>query len=368
MVTVKKNINKLNEAMFVLYSLTKSFQYDELKKGMDKSCFDEQTFIKMLDEFAEIYKKIETTLDVSKEKLDFYFKPLNENNMSIDDFVMFYEFQNYEETLEQNVARVRNLTDEERLLEFAKILTEYHSQGNIEDAKKIHSLADILATLNESELSAENKVAILNVYCNKEKYLDEVARILSKTIAIIEEHSEEIKFIEDFFYEYWTKYVAKNDIIEQIEKSLNIEWKRNPNGIVIIPVFFIPNMLTISIADDGVTKEDVLRIGFLVDENFRQRKKASNIEDISNIMKVFSDKSKLDILNMIKNKPAYGKELADGLGLAKGTISHHMSSLMGIGVIDTLCESNKIYYSLNKKKFGEILDELKEYFTESSIL
>jgi DNA-binding transcriptional ArsR family regulator len=367
MVTVKKSINKLNEAGFLLHSLTQNFKYDEYKKGLETSCFDEQKYNKMLDKYVQIYKKIETTLDVSKEKIDFYFKPIDENNVCIADFVMLYEFHNYNETLEENILRVKNLSDDDRLLEYAKILTEYHTQGNIEDAKKIHSLADILNVLNESDLSAENKLALLNIYCNKEKYLDEVAGILSKTIAIIDEYSEEFKFIEEFFYEYWSEFVEGIDIIERIETILNIEWNRNPSGLVIIPTFFSPNMVTISIVDEDIASEDVLRIGFLVDENFRQRKKASNIEDIGNIMKVFSDKSKLDILNMIKNKPAYGKELADGLGLAKGTISHHMSSLMGIGVIDTLCESNKIYYSLNKKKFGEILDELKEYFIESSI-
>lgn len=362
MVTVQRNINKLNEAGFMLYSQTQNFNYEEYKKGLEASCFNKEVYMKMLDIFVENHKLIEDTLEVSKERIEFYFKPINDNHLSICDFVMLFDYQNNDETLEENVRRVENLSDEERLLEYAKILTEYHSQGNIEDANEIHTLADLLATLNESEFSDKNKLTILNTFCNKEKYLNEMAEILHKTIALLETHREKYAFIEEFFYEYWTKFISENDIIERIEKSLNIEWKHNPKGIVILPVLSSPNMVTISIADEGISKKDVLRIGFLIDENFRQRKKASNIEDIGNIMKVFSDRSKLDILKLIKDKPAYGKELADGLGLAKGTISHHMSSLMSIGVIDTLCESNKIYYSLNKKRFGEVLDELKEFF------
>jgi DNA-binding transcriptional ArsR family regulator len=222
----------------------------------------------------------------------------------------------------------------------------------------------MLNILNESEISDKNKIAIIDTFCNTDKHLKQLTNLLRKTIGILEDCSKEYQYIEEFFYEYWSDFISKNDIIEHIEKYINVEWKRNPAGIVVTPVLAQPRMVSISIPDEEVVKPDVLRIGFLIDKNLRLRKKATTMEDIGNIMKVFGDKSKLDILNMIKDKPAYGKELADGLGLAKGTISHHMSSLMSIGVIDTLCESNRIYYSLNQKKFTEILEELKEYFVK----
>ena len=62
-------------------------------------------------------------------------------------------------------------------------------------------------------------------------------------------------------------------------------------------------------------------------------------------IKQLSDKTKLDILMMIRDKSAYGTELAKATGVTSGTISHHMSVLLEKGLIRVKKVENKTYYS-----------------------
>lgn len=367
MVTVQNKFNQLNEAVLFLYSIAQDLNYEDLKKDARDSIFGEKLYMKMLDTVIHIQNAIKNKLEVSKEKIDFYFKPINENDLCIDDFVMQYDYASCIDTLTENIQRLREQSQEERLMEYAKLVTEYRSHGNLEEVNLICNLSDFINALSKSNFSDENKMTILKIYCNKEQYEEEIKEIISKTISILEECEEEYQWIQTFCYDYWTNYIKTHDIREMISENSNVEWNYNSNGIVIQPMLAHCSQLSISIPDpDESGKKDVFRIGVLVDENLKHRKKVANIDDIANFMKILGDKSKLDIMDFIKDKAAYGKELADELGLAKGTISHHMSSLASIGIIDTVCEANRIYYKLNQKRLKEIIEELRAYFIQEN--
>lgn len=361
MIIILEKLNELSEAMSFLYSIAQNINYQDYYKKAKSSVFGEELYIKILEVAIQMQQTMRENLEVEKGRIDFYFKEIIKDYLCFNDFVLQYDFINYKDTLEDVVNRSLKLDDKERLLEFAKLITEYRTQGVTDDLSGIQDLTDLIRLLDKCDFSNANKIKILNAYCDKEKYILELKEILQKTIQILRNNKKEYQFLEEHFHSYWTNFTSKNDMKDIVERNSNIEWNYNPNGIVIQPLLAMPERLSISIPDEP-DQEDLFRIGVLIDEKVRVRNGASNTEEISNIMKVLSDKSKLDILNRIRDHSAYGKELSDELKLAKGTISHHMSSLIGIGIIDTVYESNRIYYKLNQERVSQIFDEIKEFF------
>ena len=84
---------------------------------------------------------------------------------------------------------------------------------------------------------------------------------------------------------------------------------------------------------------------------------------ISNVLKVVSDRTRLEILRELTSGPGYGKTLAEKQGLTTSTISHHMDQLKEVGLVTEERIKNIKCFNVNKKEVEKVLKEFKEYLT-----
>ncbi|HYF82493.1 MAG TPA: winged helix-turn-helix domain-containing protein [Clostridia bacterium] len=84
---------------------------------------------------------------------------------------------------------------------------------------------------------------------------------------------------------------------------------------------------------------------------------------ISNVLKVVSDRTRLEILRELTSGPDYGKTLAEKLRLTTSTISHHLDQLKEVGLVTEERIKNIKYFNVNKKEVEKVLKEFKEYLT-----
>ncbi len=82
-------------------------------------------------------------------------------------------------------------------------------------------------------------------------------------------------------------------------------------------------------------------------------------ETIIRQAKSLSDKSKLDILCILKNTSMYNLELAEALGLSPSTTSHHMNALLTCGFVTVEKKEGKVYYCLEKENIAQFLSILE---------
>lgn len=68
-----------------------------------------------------------------------------------------------------------------------------------------------------------------------------------------------------------------------------------------------------------------------------------------------SDKTRREILTLLKNRPHTAGEIADQFELSAATVSHHLSVLKESGLISAEKRAQTIIYSLNTTVFQEIL-------------
>ena len=90
----------------------------------------------------------------------------------------------------------------------------------------------------------------------------------------------------------------------------------------------------------------------------------SSPEELAMLFKALSEPSRLDIINLLRESPAYGQELSEKTALHPTNISHHMARLVAANLVECDLRTAKTYYTLNKEYIIDILDRLRAVFSE----
>lgn len=77
------------------------------------------------------------------------------------------------------------------------------------------------------------------------------------------------------------------------------------------------------------------------------------------LFKLLGDKSKLEILFLLRDRPWYSLELAKRLSLTPATVSYHMEALLACGLIKLEHSEKRIYYTLKSETVEWMREELK---------
>ena len=103
--------------------------------------------------------------------------------------------------------------------------------------------------------------------------------------------------------------------------------------------------------------------GVFVDEFTRSdRTGKTDLESISNLLRALDDKKRLQILVALRERPLYGQELAVVTELSPGTVSHHMSELVGTGLVTIEKQGVKLLYSISESRIRELTAMLEKSF------
>lgn len=123
----------------------------------------------------------------------------------------------------------------------------------------------------------------------------------------------------------------------------------------IIPSYFISPERCIRIFS-----EDKLYVVF--DCRLTIDKKEALLDELSTILKVIDDKSRMEILRMLVNNKSYGKALSDQVGISTPTVSHHLDILKKAGFIKEEKIRNIKYFYADKEKLKKVINDINKYF------
>jgi DNA-binding transcriptional ArsR family regulator len=92
--------------------------------------------------------------------------------------------------------------------------------------------------------------------------------------------------------------------------------------------------------------------------------KTKNYEVKAKFIRGFSDKTRLQILESIKNKEKTVSEIVEHLRGNQSNISQHLACLKGCGIIVSRQEGKYIYYSLRNEQIADLLHAIEAVFTQ----
>lgn len=90
-------------------------------------------------------------------------------------------------------------------------------------------------------------------------------------------------------------------------------------------------------------------------------------ERLQKFFKIMSDGKRMDIVELLAGRPWFVNELAEELNLTPATISHHLGTLLALGIATCERDEHRVYYSLDKSKMRKIFEEGMDLLLRDSL-
>ncbi len=217
--------------------------------------------------------------------------------------------------------------------------------------------------LDSTELSDQEKWILLRMLKRPDQHLHRLTQMLIPIKNLIAENFSIIQPMLDDFTFRWREYFQQNMFSAFLSQCMGLEFGDNKDYTVhVYPYIF--DSSTISLNMDEDEKNIYLKIGACMSEGVTVKTLPIKSNHLLEGLKALSDKSKLAILDHIRNKRSYGQALAKETGLSTATISHHMSALINCGFIRMEKEDNRIYYQMDKDRLQRFLQHLSLYLLD----
>lgn len=359
---IAQHVNLVDEAIVLICNWVNKDNLDEpYERYLEIHQEDHEKYKERFSNIMTMYLDVKEQLTPKKDRIEYYFKARSDDFFTYGMLSIFWDYHNHNNTLPTYEECSSSLAETDRVRFYASLIDFYEFMNTPKE--KLQTLTDLIAFLESTSYDKEIKWEALRLFNHQEASYNEVRGILLEVIELLENrYGALIAKLEKEFYDYWIEYQKTKDIIVTIKERLCVTWKDNQAGTIIIPHIFQPFCVSISIDEDNPAKLEVIRIGIMMSNNFVVTGHRMKIEDIVNIGKLLSDKSKVDILERVSKKPCYGKELATELSLTTATISYHVNALLEKSLLKAEVNANKVYYSLNQEKLAAYLEDVKNFF------
>lgn len=354
-IKVIDEVNYFTEALIVA---SKFFTNDEKQE----ECIDYSKINISKNEFNEKYKEIIE-----------YFESVRGEALSI--------IENYKDLAELFNNSGDNFPSISNMFIFSKLKNSINDYSKEELVKYVKGI--LISSINfntnekiDEEIDLLTLMEKLYIFDDKQKYhllklLNNTSNILDKFYEFIIEFEEMLRkkfYLIERIYSEFKKKLEYFDVYEL--KGLK-DFKEQPifKKIVESNIYlFINHSLQCSLSVFG-EEEDKLTalvdIGFLPfllkDYNLDMDEKK---EDIQKKLSIISDSTRFNILYLLSKQKSFGKEIAEKLDISKGTVSYHLNSLADEQFVQVEIDGKKVFYSLNKRGFEEVVSFLKTMIGE----
>ncbi len=337
--------------------------YEKIKEGLkQKYNIPMDKLDSLYEEISDIYNYVSSKIDTPREKLEFYFSIEEDDEApSLGYLIMSFALSDDDQ---DSIERFLQLSARQKIEKYIYLLNE-NTECSISDID--YSNFDekyYVNYINNSNLGTNTKLKYILLYYNVEEYIKEVYGIVRKVIEILKEKQDILQSIADEYQKIMSEEVEKYG--DKVLENYDIKVYKDKD-LVIKPLIVRANTLMLkpwSINDDA---EDMsfrkAYIGIHVKVLFDLiNTYFINDEKIISTLKALGDKSKFDILKSIKDNQMYGVEIAKKLNITTATVSHHMSNLYNLSLINFVTDNNKINYMLNKSAIEELIKALENIF------
>lgn len=365
----------MGEAMRLLIHMGAGESYGELKNSFIKSRnIQSEAFEEKFRILAEIEQTMTKKLKGREEELHYYFSRAWEDGKNAGMLAVLwgdFETSPYE-SLEHYRQALAALSQEECCKRFSELLHCYVSV--IEDESTFTSAdnkMDVILQIMNMGIPDEEKWKLQQIFLKPAEHRERVFALLEMAMEVLQEYSEVLDKLAAEFAEYWEKKLKDVSILNYLKEQTGLQLEENPLGCGMRPNVIIPSSIAISAKsekDGRLSTPYIYTIGILFDDefiiSFSGEDSREKQEYALKVLKILSDSSKFEILSYIKDKSAYGSQLAKHLGLTTATISHHMSALLTAGLVTMETRESKVYYQGNTKAIQEVLDYCKQLLAQ----
>ncbi|NFN89820.1 winged helix-turn-helix transcriptional regulator [Clostridium botulinum] len=309
---------------------------DALKKELNNNGVNGELFLKknfkIIDKYIKTFDKYKV---INENELMFF----DEDDESIFMLIAFVLINNKE-----LIYSLDNITDDQ----FKSIILDVYNEISEEERTidSISTLNNTIEFLKELDLKENTKWKLMIILNEPKKYYKSLIKIIENNKIAYNQACKAIEKPLSKLISNYIKYVNSDKC-----EVLNNIIKNNDSKIIIIPtltfgtsLFEFKNTYFMGLLYEIICKEYIYSMG--------------NKGELVLKLKALSDKSKLEIISLLKAGPKYSLEIAEALKLTPATVSYHMGSLLECSMVVVEKKQGKVYYHLNKIGLKNFIDEL----------
>lgn len=227
------------------------------------------------------------------------------------------------------------------------VMNSFLKEKNSEKASNSSDMENWFLLLQSSEYSEDTKWRLLELIHNPVEKFQELFHIYENNrTAFDATFQKNKKQLEKLVSQTPS---ALSDVICRLVSEFHPESKR----VYLTAVLPLMEWITPTIIFQGVLADKL----DLYQKNLENAK-----EMLPPILKILGDKSKFEILCLLKSHGRYNLEIAEELQLTPATASHHMSMLLSNHMVTVEKKDGRVYYQLNQETLREIMKCFGEIF------
>ncbi|AVQ39303.1 transcriptional regulator [Clostridium botulinum] len=333
-------LDKLDPICEIFGLIYMSHNYEEVidfltnelnNNGVNGELFLKKNF-KVIDKYIKTFDKYKI---INENEVLFF----DEDDASIFMLIAFVLINNKE-----LMDSLDTITDNQ----FKSIILDAYNEISEEERTidSISTLNNIIKFLKELDLKENTKWKLMIILNDPKKYYKSLIKIIKDNKSAYDQACKAVEKPLSKFIGNYIKYVNSNKC-----EVLNNIIKNNDSNIIIIPtlafstsLFEFKNTYFMGLLYEIIDKEYIYSMG--------------NKGELVLKLKALSDKSKLEIISLLKAGPKYSLEIAEALKLTPATVSYHMGSLLECSMVVVEKKQGKVYYHLNKTGLKNFIDEL----------
>lgn len=231
-------------------------------------------------------------------------------------------------------------------------------------------MRNIFNYIQKMDIKMESKMRIQDIYLNRDAYVEPICELWEKACTLLHEYEDEMQSLCDEWAEYWQKIVEDGSFLPMLGSIVEMDQDAIEKGVCILPTVVQCAGLMVYVYGKLIPMRQRMmttcRMGVLLGEEFnwnsRMRDNEGRWEEMQPVFKALGDGSKADILMFIKDKSAYGSEIAKKFSLTTATVSHHMNKLVQLRIVQTEMRDGRVYYQAKKDTLREMFEQCRRMF------
>lgn len=366
-----------------LLAANKVDEYDKFKQSVLEKYGSDSTHTRAtLDLVERILERASEVFQEDAVKL--YFSEIENEIIPADLVMCWYAAIEKPQDVERTVADIRKDYEQtsaaEYDMKFFKELdfdmddTEFERVVGCEERGIIiepsNRMRNIFSYIQKMDIKMESKMRIQDIYLNKDAYVDSICELWEKACTLLHEYEDEMQSLCDEWAAYWQSIVEDGRFLPMLGSIVEMDKNATKKGVCILPTVIQCAGLMVYVYGNLIPMRSQMmttcRIGVLLGEEFnwnsRMRDDEDCWEEMKPVFKALGDGSKADILMFIKDKPAYGSEIAKQFSLTTATVSHHMNRLVQLRIVQAEMRDGRVYYQAKKDTLREMFEQCKRIF------
>lgn len=301
----------------------------------------------LLNPLTELMQEAERQITVDSQTLTALFGNLpgftyNTIGSSSPAFILLYaQIAPYDGDIHRLLNRLRHQSPEELAGQLALSL-------DLRDETEAITGAQLSARLLSLSVPAESKVAILDIYHNPDRLLEQLEPLLCQALDFLSHQQEHLMTICQAFSAEMEQ-LGPDQFIAQTSGL-----KPHQHHALRPFIFGMDTNLSAGRPDPAAPVQ--VYCGVLRRPIQLMLSSTRGPEyDVYNAIKLLGDRTRFDILCYLCNRTAYGHELSAHFGVSRNTIHHHMSKLLAARLVTCTVDGNRVYYTADRASIDALL-------------